>query len=225
RWHRLSTTSPDNRTVSGRRHSVVIRVLLADDHETVRHGLKLLIESQVDMEVVGEAGTGRLAVREAQALQPTVVVLDIAMPEMNGLDAAREISAIAPDVAIVALSRYSEEAYVQALLGAGACGYVLKQSASVELLKAVRAAAEGRRYLDVALSDRMADAFLARHADEKPKRVSEREIEVLRLIAIGFSNKEIADQLDLSVKTVEVHKANATRKLDLRGRVDIVRYA
>jgi len=203
----------------------VIRVLLADDHETVRHGLRLLIESQADMEVVGEAGTGRRAVHEAQTLHPTVIVLDIAMPDMNGLDAAREIATRTADVAIVALSRYSEEAYVQALFSAGACAYVLKQSASVELLNAVRAAAEGHRYLDGALSERVAEAFLSRHADERPKRISEREIEVLRLIAIGFSNKEIADQLDLSVKTVEVHKANATRKLDLRGRVDIVRYA
>ena len=203
----------------------MIRVLLADDHETVRHGLKLLIESQADMEVVGEAATGRRAVQEARTLHPTVIVLDIAMPDVNGLDAAREIAVVAPEVAIVALTRYNEEAYVQALFGAGACAYVLKQSASVELLNAVRAAAQGRRYLDGALSERVADAFVARHTDEKPKRISEREEEVLRLIAIGFSNKEIADQLDLSVKTVEVHKANATRKLDLRGRVDIVRYA
>jgi two-component system, NarL family, response regulator NreC len=204
----------------------VIRVLLADDHETVRHGLKLLIDSQSDMEVVDEVGTGRLAVQQAQALQPTVVILDIAMPDMGGLEAARHIVALAPAVGVVALSRYNEEGYVQALLTAGARAYVLKQSASAELLTAVRAAAEGRRYLDAALSDRIAGAFLTRHAEPaEPKRVSEREKEVLRLIAIGFSNKEIADQLALSVKTIEVHKANATRKLRLRGRVDIVRYA
>ena len=203
----------------------MIRVLLADDHEIVRHGLKLLIDGQPDMEVVGEVGTGRLAIQQARELHPTVVVLDISMPDVNGMEAAREIAAATPEVAIVALSRYSEDGYVQALLNAGACAYVLKQSASAELLNGMRAAADGRRYLDAALRDRVAGAFLSRHPDAEPKRITERETEVLRLIAIGFSNKEIADQLDLSVKTVEVHKANATRKLALRGRVDIVRYA
>jgi two-component system response regulator NreC len=205
-------------------HQPVIRVLLADDHEMVRHGLRLLIDSQDDMEVVAEVGTGPLAVERAESLKPTVVVLDISMPELNGLDAARKIAAAAPQVAIVVLSRYSDDGYVQALLGAGARAYVLKQSASAELLTAMRAAAEGRRYLDVALTDRVAGAFLARAAEE-PRQISEREEEVLRLVAIGYSNKEIASQLDLSVKTVEVHKANATRKLQLQGRVDIVRYA
>jgi len=205
----------------------VIRVLLADDHETVRHGLRLLIDGQPDMVVVGEVSNGRRAIHEAQALRPSVVVLDISMPDVSGLEAAREITALAPGVAIVALSRYSEDGYVQALLSAGARGYVLKQSPSPELLAAVRAVAEGRPYLDAALTDRVAGAYLARHAvaEPRPKRISDREAEVLRLIAIGYSNKEIAQHLDISVKTVEVHKANATRKLDLRGRVDIVRYA
>jgi two-component system, NarL family, response regulator NreC len=204
----------------------VIRVLLAEDHETVRHGLKLLIDDQPDMEVIGEVGTGRLAVQQAQALQPTVVVLDLSMPELTGVEAAREISAAAPNVAVVALTRHNDDAYVQALLSAGAAGYVLKQSASSELLKAVRAAAEGGRYLDAALTDRVAGAFIARHAPAATQpRISDREAEVLRLIAIGHSNKEIAGQLGLSVKTIEVHKANAMRKLKLRGRVDIVRYA
>jgi DNA-binding NarL/FixJ family response regulator len=203
-----------------------IRVLLADDHETVRHGLKLLIDGEPDMQVVGEAGTGRAAVDQARRLQPTVLVLDISMPELNGLDAAREISAAAPGIAIVTLSRYNDEAYVQALLTAGARAYVLKQSASEELIAAIRAVADGRRYLDLALTDRVTGAFLARHAAAaQPRQITDREAEVLRLIAIGYSNKEIAQQLDLSVKTVEVHKANATRKLGLRGRVEIVRYA
>jgi DNA-binding NarL/FixJ family response regulator len=203
-----------------------IRVLLADDHETVRHGLKLLIDGQSGMQVVGEAGTGLAAVEQARRLQPTVVVLDISMPELNGLEAARAISASAPGTAIVTLSRYNDEAYVQALLSAGARAYVLKQSASAELIAAIRAVADGRRYLDVALTDRVTGAFLARHASAtQPRRITDREEEVLRLIAIGYSNKEIAQQLDLSVKTVEVHKANASRKLGLTGRVEIVRYA
>jgi DNA-binding NarL/FixJ family response regulator len=201
-----------------------IRILLADDHETVRHGLKLLIDGQADMVVVGEVGTGRKAVEQARVLAPTVVIMDVSMPEQNGLDAAREIAATLPEVAVVALSRYGDDGYVQAFLAAGARAYVLKQSMSTELLAAVRAAADGRRYLDAALTDRVAGAFLARHV-EPPSSITERETEVLRLVAIGFSNKEIAAQLNLSVKTVEVHKANASRKLRLRGRVDIVRYA
>jgi two-component system, NarL family, response regulator NreC len=205
----------------------VIRILLADDHETVRHGLKLLINGQPDMTVVGEVGSGRQAVHQARVLQPTVVVLDLSMPELSGLDAARGIAAAAPNVAVVALTRSNDDAYVQALLAAGASGYVLKQSASAELLTAVRAAAQGRRYLDSSLTNRVAGAFIARHAPvEAPtRRVTDREAEVLRLIATGYSNKEIARHLDLSVKTVELHRANAMRKLNLHGRVDIVRFA
>lgn len=208
-------------------HHHVIRILLVDDHETVRHGLKLLIESQRDMRVVGEAGTGVAAVHESESLRPDVVVLDVSMPEGNGVQAAREIAAATPTAAIVALTRHTDDAYVQALLGAGARAYVLKQSTSSELLNAVRAVSKGRLYLDAAVADRVAGAFAARHAagDDAVPRTSDREIEVLRLIATGFSNKEIAQQLDLSVKTVEVHRANAMRKLGLRGRVDIVRYA
>jgi DNA-binding NarL/FixJ family response regulator len=196
-------------------------------HETVRQALRLLIDGQPDMQVIGEAGSGRLAVKETRALLPTVVVLDISMPDMGGVEAAREISATTPRVGIVALTRHSDEAYVQALLNAGASGYVLKQSASGELLNAVRAAAGGDKYLDAALANRVAGAFIARYTagDTQPARVTDRETEVLRLAAIGHSNKEIAADLGLSVKTVEVHKANAMRKLKLRGRVDIVSYA
>jgi DNA-binding NarL/FixJ family response regulator len=204
----------------------VIRILLAEDHETVRSGLKLLIDREADMEVVGEAGNGRLAIQQARALRPTVVVLDVSMPEVNGVDAARAIVSEAPGVAIVALTRFSDDGYVQALLAAGASGYVLKQSTSLELLNAIRAAAAGRRYLDTALTERVAGAFLARHhGNELARRISEREGEVLRLVAFGHSNKEIAHRLDLSVKTVESHKANGMRKLNLRGRADIVRFA
>jgi DNA-binding NarL/FixJ family response regulator len=204
-----------------------IRVLLAEDHETVRQGLKLLINGQPDMEIVGEAGNGTAAVQQARELAPNVVVVDISMPEMNGLAATKAIVEAAPDTAVVVLTRYSDDAYVQALLRAGASGYVLKQSASGELLRAIRSTAGGARYLDAAVTAQVAGAFMARHAPEgrQPARISDREAEVLRLIAVGHSNKEIAARLDLSVKTVEVHKANAMRKLALRGRIDIVRYA
>jgi DNA-binding NarL/FixJ family response regulator len=205
----------------------VIHVLLADDHETVRHGLKLLIDGQSDMKVVAEVGSGHEAVQRTRAVQPAVVVLDLSMPDGGGLEAAREIAAADARVAIVALTRHNDQGYVQALLGAGVRAYVLKQSSSSELLNAIRAAAAGSRYLDAALADKVTGAFIARHAVAEPvaPRISDREAEVLRLIAVGYSNREIAGRLNLSVKTIEVHKANAMRKLQLRGRVDIVKYA
>jgi DNA-binding NarL/FixJ family response regulator len=203
-----------------------IRVLLAEDHETVRQGLKLLLDAQPDITVVGEAATGLAAVQEVSTLMPDVVVMDVSMPEMNGLAATRLVKAAAPHVAVVALTRHNDDAYVKELLRAGACGYVLKQSPSTELLRAIRAAAAGEHHLDATLAARAADAYVARHTGgpERPS-VSERETDVLRLMAVGHSNKEIADTLDISVKTVEVHKANAMRKLRLRGRIDVVRYA
>jgi len=205
-----------------------IRVLLAEDHETVRQGLKLLIDGQPDMEVVGEAGDGRAALQRAAALQPDIVVIDISMPEMNGLIATRALGEAQPGVAVVALTRYSDEAYVQELLAAGAAGYVLKESASTELLHAIRSVAAGKQYLDSSLAARVAGAYVARHSKHasalKPA-VSNRESDVLRLLAWGYSNKEIAAKLEVSVKTIEVHKANAMRKLKLRGRIDIVRFA
>lgn len=202
-----------------------IRVLLADDHETVRHGLKLLINRQTDMEVVGEAGDGRAAIERAGTLKPHVVVVDVSMPETNGLAATKAIRESAPATAVVALTRYADDAYVQELLNAGALGYVLKQSPSTELVDAVRAAAAGRRYLDSSLAARVAGSMLKGRNRWAPAPVSDRETEVLRLMALGHSNKEIAATLDLSVKTIEVHKANAMRKLNLAGRTDVVRYA
>ena len=202
------------------------RVLLADDHETVRHGLKLLINGQHDMEVIGEAGDGRAAVERAGSLKPNVAVVDVSMPEMNGLEATKAIRESAPATAIVALTRYDDEAFVQELLSAGALGYVLKQSPSAELVDAVRAAASGQRYLDRHLVARAAGTMLSsRRRRAAPPAITDRETEVLRLMAVGHSNKEVARTLDLSVKTVEVHKANAMRKLGLTGRTDVVRYA
>jgi DNA-binding NarL/FixJ family response regulator len=203
-----------------------IRVVLADDHATVRQGLKLLIAAQPDMEVIGEAGDGRSAVRTIEELRPAVAVVDVSMPGMNGLEATREARRVAPETAIVALTRYDDEAYVQELMSAGAHGYVLKQSASRELLAAIRAVARGAKYLDVTLGTRVAGVLTKRErGDGARSRISNREREVLRLIALGHSNKEIATQLSLSVKTVEVHKANAMRKLGLGGRIDIVKFA
>ena len=205
-----------------------LRILLADDHVTVRQGLKMLIDSQDDMTVVSEASDGAAAVEQARTVRPDVVVMDISMPGMNGLVATRTLKQIQPDSVVVILTRHGDDAYLQELLRAGADGYVLKQSAASELLQAIRATAARGQYLDSALTARVTAGFLAksgRKALATGVGVSERESEVLRLIAAGYSNKEIAARLELSVKTVEVHKANAARKLGLKGRIDIVKYA
>jgi two-component system, NarL family, response regulator NreC len=200
-----------------------IQILLVEDHETVRQGLRLLLESRHDIEVVAEASNGAIAVQRSKAFQPQIVILDVSMPEMNGLAAAKAIREVSPKSAIIALTRHDDEAFVQELMSAGAAGYVLKQSRSDELLKAIRVVASGGTYVDDTLTAREDDA------PKLPKRrqptVSDREKDVLRMMAVGHSNKEIASELSISIKTVEVHKANAMRKLGLRGRIDVVRFA
>lgn len=207
-----------------------IRVLIADDHATIRDALKLLVTSQSDMECVGEAGDGRVAVKQACELLPDVVMMDVSMPEMNGLKATERIKQACPQVKVLMLTRHTEEGYLQELIRAGASEYALKQSPSKELLHALRAVAAGNSYLDQTLTGRVLDAYAGRVAklpdrSFTTKALSEREIDVLRLIAWGYGNKEIAARLSISGKTVDVHKANALRKLGLKGRVDIVRYA
>ena len=205
-----------------------LRILLADDHVTVRHGLKLLVESQDDMEVVAEASDGAAAVQLAMECRPDVVVMDVSMPGMNGLVATQTLRRMLPSAAIVTLTRHADDAYLQELLRAGASAYVLKQSAPAELLQAIRATGAGGQYVDSSLTARVTAGFLGREGrmgSRGTTAITEREAEVLRLIASGYSNKEIAQQFDLSVKTVEAHKANAMRKLDLNSRIDIVRYA
>jgi DNA-binding NarL/FixJ family response regulator len=205
-----------------------IRIVLADDHVAVRQGLKLLIDAQPDMQVVAEASDGISAVDHARTLKPEVVVMDISMPGVNGLVATRTLRAQVPGTAVVILTRHGDDAYLQELLRAGAAGYVLKQSPADQLLQAVRAVAAGGQYLDSTLTSRVTAGFVGRRnkgPNQAGAALTDRESEVLRLIASGYSNKEIAVQLDLSVKTVEVHKANSMRKLGLNGRIDIVRYA
>ena len=205
-----------------------VRVLLADDHATVRYGLKLLIDAQQDMAVVAEAGDGDEAVRKALEAMPDVVVMDISMPGMNGLAATRALKQAQPGIRVITLTRHTEDAYLQELLRAGASGYVLKRSAPTELLHAIRGVAAGGQYVDSTLTSRVTAGFAAGPGGGVRKQVSaltDREAQVLRLIAAGYGNKEIGAQLTLSAKTVDAHKTNAMRKLDLRGRIDIVKYA
>ena len=204
-----------------------LRIVLADDHGIVRQGLKLLIDSQPEMTVVGEAADGEEVINQAQALNPDLVVMDVSMPGMSGLIATRMLKQLQPDVAIIILTRHDEDTYLEELLRAGASGYVLKQSPPPELLQAIRAVAAGGIYLDPAISNRVAGGLLTTRIERAPAPnapISERESQVLRLVAVGHSNKEIAERLKISVKTVELHKANAMRKLGLAGRVDVIRY-
>ena len=204
-----------------------VRVLLADDHATMRYGLKLLIDAEPDMTVVSEAGDGEEAIRKTRETKPDVVVMDISMPGMNGFAATRALKQAQPGTKVITLTRHTEDAYLQELLRAGASGYVLKRSAPTELLHAIRRVAAGGQYVDSTLTSRVTAGF-ARPAGAAGKRVSaltDREAQVLRLIAAGYGNKEIGAQLTLSAKTVDAHKTNAMRKLDLRGRIDIVKYA
>jgi two-component system, NarL family, response regulator NreC len=205
-----------------------LRILLAEDHETVREGLRLIVNAQGDMEVVGEAGDGRAAVARAQELLPDIVLMDVSMPHLNGLKATEKLKALCPQVKVLTLTRHTDYGYLQQLLRAGASGYVLKQSSPAELLHAIRAVAAGGKYLDPKLAAKVVDSYAGRASGlrgEARGSLSDREAEVLRLIALGYSNKEIAHRHSLSVKTVEAHKANAMRKLGMNSRIDIVRYA
>ncbi len=207
-----------------------LKIMLAEDHETVREGLRLIINAQADMEVCGEAGDGFAAVKMAQELQPDVIVMDVTMPELNGLQATKKIKQLSPHLKILTMTRHTDDGYLQELLRAGASGYVLKQSASAELLRAIRVVAAGNNYLDPSIAGRVMGGYLGRtsgssSAQTAQSTLTDRESEVLRQIAWGYSNKEIAQRLTLSVKTVEAHKANAMRKLGIGNRIDIVRYA
>jgi len=205
-----------------------LRILLVEDHETVRHALKLLIDREPDFEVVAEASDGTRATDPDLLASVDIVVMDVSMPGMSGLVATRRVKELRPDLPVVSLTRHAEQTFLEELLRAGVSGYVLKQSPHAELFRAIRAAASGEQYVDAALTHHLAAAFATQQLKRAGRGVpitTERETEVLRLVARGHTNKEIASRLNLSTKTIEVHKANGMRKLGLSGRIELLQYA
>ncbi|MBK5106505.1 MAG: response regulator transcription factor [Anaerolineales bacterium] len=206
----------------------VIRVLLADDHRILREGIRALIEDQDDMQVVGEAEDGLAAVKKVAQLQPDVVVMDIAMPLLNGLEATRQIHRDYPRVRVLILTMHENEEYIRQVLAAGALGYILKDAAARDLLGAIRSVYQGEAVLSPAITRLVIEDYL-RWGDIRPEDTTDgltaREREVLQLIAEGYTNKEIAGILSLSVKTVQSHRTNLMNKLDLHDRGELIKYA
>jgi two-component system, NarL family, response regulator NreC len=205
------------------------RVLLADDHKLIRSGLRLLVEQQADLSVVGEANDGREAVSLAKSLKPDVVVMDIGMANLNGIEAALQITQANADVAVVMLSMHSDESYVLRALKSGAKGYLLKDSAESDLIRAVHAVAEGKSFFSPAVSKVLLDDYVRKlkrsGADDAYDLLTPREREILQLVAEGKSNKDIANLLNLSVYTVETHRSNLMEKLNLKGIPELILFA
>ena len=202
-----------------------IRVALADDHPVVLAGVKALLQTAPEIVLVGEATTGSAALEVIRATLPDVAVIDLSIPDLNGLELARQVAATCPEVKLLALTVHEDRAYVQPLLQAGGRGYLLKRSAAEDLVRAIRAVAAGGVYLDPAVAGKaLSDTAQPQTPGEAPDALSQREQEVLRLTAQGFSNKEIAARIDISIKTVETYKARGAEKLGLRTRAEIVRY-
>jgi len=204
-----------------------LRILLAEDHKVMREGLRMVVDRERDMEVVGEADNGLAAIALTQQLRPDVVIMDVSMPELDGLKATEALKRLVPNAKILILTRHTDSSYVKQLLTSGASGYVLKQSASEDLVRAIQRVAAGHTYLDPAITDQVVSSFTdrRRHRGSPGKSLSRREQEVLRFVALGLLTKEIAARLQISIKTVETHKANAMTKMGMDSRIDIVRYA
>lgn len=201
-----------------------IRILLADDHAVVRQGFKMILEAQPDMEIIGEAGNGREAVELAERLKPDIVMMDVAMPELNGIEATRRVSGSVPHARVIALSMHKDSVYVREILRAGARGYLLKDSGAGDLVTAVRAVARGEGYLSPAVSDAVLDDY-RRHVTNPIDLLTSREREVLQMLAEGKTNKEIAGVLNLSVYTVDAHRGRIMEKLNLHSINELVRFA
>mgnify|MGYP003289166723 CR=1 FL=1 len=202
-----------------------VRVVIVDDHPVVRSGLRLLLDAEQDIETVGEAGTARDAIFEVRAQKPDVVLMDVVLPDRTGIEATPDVLKEAPEAKVLILSMQDDPSYVRQAFAAGAVGYVLKEAADSEVVAAVREVAGGGRYVHPTLGARIAaaDADAAAKADTDP--LSEREREVLRLLALGHTNQEIAKQLFISVRTAETHRSHIMQKLRLSSRAELVRYA
>ncbi len=203
----------------------MIRVLIADDHGIVRSGLRMLIDRQPDMEVVAEADDGVAALESSQAHLPDVAVLDVSMPRMTGLQAAREIRSHVPGTRVLLLSMHDDERYFLEGLASGASGYVLKRAADTDLIGAVRTVAGGRTFLSSVAQRELMDEWVESGRAEPDDPLTPRELEVVKLIAEAYTNRQIAETLKVSEKTVESHRANVLSKLEMRDRVELVRYA
>ena len=202
----------------------MIRVLLADDHAMVRKGFRLILEAQPDMEIAGEAGNGREAVELAEKLHPDVIVMDVAMPELNGIEATRRLAASSPHTRVLALSMHKDSVYVREILRAGARGYLLKDSIDTDLINAVRAVAKGDGYISPGVSDAVLSDY-RRHVTDPLDLLTSREREVLQMIAESKTNKEIAVALNLSVYTIDAHRGKIMEKLNLHSTGELVRFA
>jgi len=211
------------------RPGVKTRVLVADDHTIVRQGLRAILEAEADIEVVGEAADGREAVRKGLTLQPDVVVMDVSMPRMNGLEATSRLVKDCPSISVVALTMHSSEEYVYSLLKAGARGYLLKESVSSDLVEAIHAVVGGGTYLHPNISTKVVDGYLklprVPRGEGLPEILTPREREILQLIAEGHTNKEIAAVLVLAVKTIENHRSRIMDKLEIHNVAGLTRYA
>ena len=207
----------------------LIRVLLVDDHAILREGLRALLTLAGDIEVVGEAEDGRAAIAAVLCLKPDVVLMDIAMPVMDGLEATLEIHRQLPGCRVLILTQHDNKEYIFPILRAGAAGYVLKKAAGAELVSAIRAVHEGGAFLHPSVASAVVAGFIGRHDQREEhegiEKLSEREVQVLKLVAEGRSNQEIADLLCLSIKTVMGHRANVMQKLGLHNRTELVKYA
>jgi two-component system, NarL family, response regulator NreC len=206
-----------------------IRILLADDHQLMRSGVRLMLEREADLTVVGEASDGREAVSMAKTLKPEVVVMDIGMPNLNGIEAAHQMTQDNPQLAIVMVSMHSDESYVLRALKAGARGYLLKDSAEADLIKAVHAVGSGKSFFSPVVSKMLLDDYVRKlkrsGTEDAYDLLTPREREILQLIAEGKSNKDIANLLDLSVYTIESHRSNLMEKLNVRGLPELILYA